>query len=144
MFIVTATIVRRRKRTNSDIQIIDVLSEDDAADCCPGVCSSDEFMDTVFVTVIALGVAEIVTTVLTVSVFVSDSTSVLVVVDVELMSFVFVMTDVVFMVLVTSAVFVSVLVMKVVNVELKSSVLVMTDVMVQIIKQKYYNLAIKN
>ena len=71
---------------NSDIQIGVVLSEDVAADCCPIVCSGDEFMDTVFVTVITLGVAEIVTTVLTVAVFVSDITSVLVVVDVELMN----------------------------------------------------------
>ena len=73
---------------NSDIQIIDVLSEDDPNDCCPSASSDDEFTDTVFVTVIALGMAEIVTTVLTVAVFVRDSTSVLVVmvVDVELMS----------------------------------------------------------
>ena len=85
---------------NSDIQIIDVLS-DDPADCCPGGCSGDKFVDTVFVTVITLGVAEIVTTVLTIAIFVSDSTSVLVVVEVELVSFVFVMTDVVLTVLVT-------------------------------------------
>ena len=62
-----------------------MLSEDDAANCSPSAGSGDEFADTVFVTVIALGVAEMVTTVL----LVTDCTSVLVlvamVVDVELM-----------------------------------------------------------
>ena len=53
---------------NSDIQIIDKLS-DDPADCSPNDESpGDELADTVLVTVIALGVAEMVTTVLTVSV----------------------------------------------------------------------------
>ena len=65
---------------NSDIQIIHVLS-DAPADCSltdgsPG----DELADTILVTVIALGVAEMVTTVLTVAVFVTDCTSVLVLV----------------------------------------------------------------
>ena len=78
--------VRRRNRMNSDIQTIGVLSEDDPADCCPSACSGDEFADTVFVTVIALGVAEIVTTVLTVDVLVSDFVLVMVVVTDELLT----------------------------------------------------------
>ena len=64
----------------SDIQIIDVLSGD-PADCSPTGSSGDEFMDTVFVTVIAMGVAEMVMTVLTVAVLVTDCTSVLVLVS---------------------------------------------------------------
>ena len=74
---------------NRDIQIIDMLS-DDPADCSPAGSSGNEFMQTVFITVIALGVAGMVTTVLTVAVLVTDCTSVIVlvamVVDVELMS----------------------------------------------------------
>ena len=66
MFIVTDVIGKRTKRMNSDIQIIHVLSSDDPSDRCPGGCSGDEFTDMVFVTVIALGVAKIVTTVLVV------------------------------------------------------------------------------
>ena len=88
---------------NSDIHIIHVLS-DDPLDCCPNGCSGDEFTDMVFVTVITLGVAEIVT-VLVVKVvdvdfmncvFVTDSTSVLVlvVVVVDLITCVLVVTDV--------------------------------------------------
>ena len=46
MLIITATMVRRAKRINSDIQIIHALS-DDPADWSPG----DELADTVFVTV---------------------------------------------------------------------------------------------
>ena len=83
---------------NSDIQIIDTLS-DDPADCSPTESPGDELTDTVFVTVIALGVAEMVTTVLTVAVLVTDCTSVLVLVamevNVELMICMLVTTDVV-------------------------------------------------
>ena len=118
---------------NSDIQIIDVLSEDDAGDCCPNVCSGDKFMDTVFVTVIAVGMAEIVTTVLTVTVFVNDSTSVLVLV----VSFVFVMTDVVTDVVmdVVMGVVTEVVTNVVVDVVLITCELIMTDVMVLITAQ---------
>ena len=73
---------------NSDIQIMEKLS-DGPADCSPTDGSpGDELADTVLVTVIALGVAEMVTTVLFVSVIVTDCTSVIVamVVDVELMT----------------------------------------------------------
>ena len=79
MFIATAAIVRRVKRMNNDIQVIHVLS-DDPSDCCPSGCSGDEFTDTVFVPVITPGVTEIVTIVITVAVFVSNNTSVVVVV----------------------------------------------------------------
>ena len=91
MLIITATILRRAKRMNSDIQTTDMLS-DNPADCFPTGSSGDEFMDTVFVTVMAMGVAELVTTMLTVAVLVTDCTSVLVlvviavVVEVELTS----------------------------------------------------------
>ena len=64
---------------NSDIQIIDALS-DDPADCSPTESPGDELADTVFVTVITVGVAEMVTTVLTVAVLVTDCTSMLVLV----------------------------------------------------------------
>ena len=64
---------------NSDIQIIDMLS-DDPADCSPTGSSGDELKDMVFVTVIAVGVAEMVTTVLTIAVLVTDCTSMLVLV----------------------------------------------------------------
>ena len=50
---------------NSDIQIIHMLSED-PADCSLIWSPGDELADTVFVTVITVGVAEKVTTVLTV------------------------------------------------------------------------------
>ena len=84
---------------NSDIQIIDVLS-DDPSDCSPIESAGDELADAVFVTVIALGVAEMVTTVLNnVAVLVTDCTSLLtlvtMVVDVELMSRVLITTDMV-------------------------------------------------
>ena len=77
---------------NSDIQIIDTLF-DDPADSSPTKSPGDEMVDTLFVTVITLGVAEMVTTVLTVAVVVTDCTSMLVlvamavevVVEVELM-----------------------------------------------------------
>ena len=98
MLITTATIVRREKRMNSDIQIIGTLS-DDLVDCSPIWSPGDEFMDTVFITVIALGVADMVTTLLMVAVLFTDCTSVLVlvvmVVDVELMICKLVTTDVV-------------------------------------------------
>ena len=71
MLIITATIVRRAKRMNSDIQIIDTLP-DDHADCSPVWSSGDEFTDAVFVIVITMGVAEMVTTVLAVTVLVTD------------------------------------------------------------------------
>ena len=79
MLIITATIVRRAKRMNSDIQIINTLPDD------PGDCSStgfpgDELVEIVFVTVIALGVAEMVTTVLEIASLVTNCTSVLVLV----------------------------------------------------------------
>ena len=70
---------------NRDIQIIDMLS-DDPADCSPIWSPGDELVDTVFVTVITVGVAEKVTTVFTV------------------MNWVLVMTDVVPTVLVAVAV----------------------------------------
>ena len=54
MLTITATIVRKAKRMNSDIQIIHVLS-DDLADCSPTGSPSDELADTVFVSVITLG-----------------------------------------------------------------------------------------
>ena len=80
MLIITATIVRRAKRMKSDIQIIDMLS-DDLGDSSPTDGSpGDELADTVLVTVISLGMAEMVTTVLTVAVVVTDCTSVLVLV----------------------------------------------------------------
>ena len=60
---------------NSDIQIIDVLS-DDPADCSPTWSPGDELADTVFVTVITVGVAEKVTTVLTVMSWVLVTTDV--------------------------------------------------------------------
>ena len=87
--------------------------------------------DTVFVTVIALGVTEMVTTVLTVAVLVTHFTSMLVL-RVELMTFVLGTTDVLVMVLVMLCTHVaekvSVLVVMVVNMELMTSVLVTTDV----------------
>ena len=64
---------------NSDIQIIDMVS-DDPVDCSPTEPPGDEMADTVLVTVITLGVAEMVTTLLTVAVVVTDCTSVLVLV----------------------------------------------------------------
>ena len=69
MLIITATIVRRAKRINSDIQIIDILS-DDPADWSATESPGDEL-------------AEMVTTVLTVAVLVTDCTSVLVVMVVD-------------------------------------------------------------
>ena len=120
MLIVTATIVRRAKRMNSDIQIIHTLL-DDPADCSPTESPGDEFMDTVFVTVIFVGVDEMVTTMLMVAVLVTDCTSVLVlvamVVDVELM----------ICVLVTNCTSVLVIVMTVVDVSVMSSALATTD-----------------
>ena len=81
MLIITAAIVRRAKRMNSDIQIIDTCAlSDDSADCSPTWSPGDELTDTVFVTVITVGVVEMVTIVLTVAVFVTDCTSVLVLV----------------------------------------------------------------
>ena len=107
MLIITATMVRRAKTMNSDIQIIDMLS-DDPADCSSIWSPGDELAETVFVTVIAMGVTWTVTTVLMVAVVVTDCTSVLVLVamavEVELMSCVLVTTDVVFTVLVMVAV----------------------------------------
>ena len=51
MIIITATIVRRAKRINSDIQIIDVPS-DDPADWSTTGCSGDELVETVLVIVV--------------------------------------------------------------------------------------------
>ena len=65
---------------NNAIHITDVLSENNPADFSPSACSEDEFTHVVFVTVIAMGVAEMVTTVVTVAVIVTDCTSVLVLV----------------------------------------------------------------
>ena len=110
-----AMIVRTRNRMNRDIQTSVVLSEHDSADCPSRAGSGDELADTVFVTVIALGVAEMVTTVLTIAVLVTDCTSVLVlvvmVVDVELMISVLVTTDVALIMSVTVVEKVAVLVL---------------------------------
>ena len=64
---------------NSDIQITDTLS-DDSADCSPAGFPGNELTETVFVTVITVGVAEMVTIVLTIAVLVTNCTSVLVLV----------------------------------------------------------------
>ena len=91
---------------NNAIHITDVSSENNPADCSPSACSEDEFTHVAFVTVIAVGVAEMVTTVVTVAVIVTNCTSVLVLVvmvvevvmqkptDVECVICVFAMTDV--------------------------------------------------
>ena len=106
MLIDKATIVRRAERMNSDIQTDNVLSHDPVVGCCPRESLGDEFTDMVLVTVIALDVAEIVTTVSTVAVVVSDCISVVVlvvdvmVVDVAMMSCVLVTTDIVLKMLV--------------------------------------------
>ena len=114
---------------NSDIQIIDMLS-DDPDDCSPTDGSlGDELADTVFVTVIALGMAEMVTTVLTVAVLVTDCTSMLVLVmmavEVEVANCVLVSTSM--LVLVAMAVEVMV------EVELMSRVLVMDEVVLTVL-----------
>ena len=124
MLTVTDVTVSTRNRTNNDIHISDVLSKDDPADSCSSASSGDEFTDMVFITVITLGVAEIITVLVSM------------VVEVELMSCVLVTTDVVLMVLVMVAISVSdstsvlVLVVMVVEVELMSLVLVRTDVVI--------------
>ena len=104
---------------NRDIQMIHMLS-DNPADCSPIWSPGDELVDTVFVTVISTGMAEMVTTVLTVAVVVTDCTSVLVLVamavEVELMIAVLVSTSVLVLVSTRS----SVLVMMVVDVEVMS------------------------
>ena len=74
MLIITATIVRIAKRMKSDIQIIHKLS-DNPVDCSSTVSSGDDLADMIFVTVIIVGVAEMVTVVLTVAVLVIDCTS---------------------------------------------------------------------
>ena len=51
------------------------MLSDDAADCSPIWSPGDELADTVFVTVITMGVAAKVTIVLTVAVLVTDCTS---------------------------------------------------------------------
>ena len=58
----------------SDIQIIDMVS-DDPAECSSIWSPGDELADTVFVIVITVGVAEMVTIVLTVAVLVTVCTS---------------------------------------------------------------------
>ena len=58
MLIITATIVRRAKRINSDIQIIDVPS-DNSADWSTTGSSGDESADTVLVTVTVVVVVSV-------------------------------------------------------------------------------------
>ena len=100
MLIVTATIVKRAKRMQSDIQTNNVLSRDPAG-CCPEESLGGEFTGTVLVIVIALDMAERVTPVSKVAVVVSDCILVVVLgvdvmmVDVAMVSCVLVTTDVV-------------------------------------------------
>ena len=71
---------------NRDIHITVVPSEDDPADCSADDCSGEEPTDalTVVVTVITLGVAEIVTTLLLITVsFIGDCAAVLMTVVVD-------------------------------------------------------------